>query len=83
MRGLCEREGRRHKNCALNARKLSAASFVPKTAQYEILLAFVALGNSYSPKASHSQKLDLLARAAQIDVAAAGAQALDHEQIGP
>ena len=83
MRGLCEREGRRHKNCALNARKLSAASFVPKTAQYEILLAFVALGNSYSPKASHSQKLDYLARAAQIDAAAAPARAQHPKEIGP
>jgi hypothetical protein len=68
---------------ALNANSLSGASFQPKTAQNEISLASVRLGSSYSPKASHSQKLDFLARAAQIDVAAASASAQHHKEIGP
>ena len=66
---------RRQKNCALNASSLSGASFLSKTAQDEILLASVRLGSSYSQKASHSQKLDFLARAAQITDAAASARA--------
>ena len=79
--GVCAK--RAPKNCAQDARNLSGASFLSKTAQAQILLASVRLGSSYSPKASHSPKLDFLARAAQIDVAEAPAQARDHQQIGP
>ena len=71
------------KKLRADARNLSGASFQPKTAQNEISLASVRLGSSYSPKASHCQKLDFLARAAQIDAAAAPAQALDHKEISP
>jgi hypothetical protein len=83
VRGCAKREVRRHKNCALNARNRSGASFLPKTAQDEILLASVWLGSSYSPKASHCQKLDFLARTAQITAAVVPAQARDHKEIGP
>ena len=83
VRGLPKREVRAQKNYALNAHKLSGASFLSRTAQDEILLASLRLGSSYSPKTSHCQKLDFLRARAQITAAVPPAGAQNHKEIGP